>query len=1338
MKNKLIWLLVCSLLCLGAQAQSFVNLTPRPKQMTAGEGEFVLPAGFTVGYGNLPDSLSAEARKFVTAINGATALGAAATAGQEATVVMQLDETLAPEGYAVDVTAEGVTVKGRTAAGFYYAFQTLKKILPANVMAGVRDESVTRYALPLVSIQDEPRFGYRGFMLDVARHFFTVDEVKRMLELMSYYKMNRFHWHLADDQGWRIEIKKYPKLTSVGATAPNSYGTSLKYGPYWTNEPYGPYFYTQDEIRDIVAYAAERHIEIIPEIDMPGHSVATLVAYPEFSCNPDAAREVWVSGGISSDVLNVANPATMQFVHDVLDEITALFPHPSFHIGGDECPTSAWEGNALCQQKKEALGLKSFRELQSLFVKDIADYLATKGKKINVWNEAITYDGADVALIKSTDATVWCWTGADAAARKAVAEKLHYVFTPWGPGYINRRQSLDWGESTLPGNGSDTPQATYNINPLPGITGSNAQYCSGVQGTFWTEHIADAEVMEYQALPRLIAIAELGWTSIANKNYEDFRRRFTADTLLLDYNRYNYARHILLDQGGQTGEGDKVMPKVSDNEQRHWYRLVTRGSGDGRSGKCMELLREGSPIIAEQAGKNAQAGRLWLNTTAQEGDDAYAYQWWALEADPAAPGKYALVCMARPEGSVNPTGTAANNTGRWNYDDNKKNYNFILADNGYGQDGDAYYYSIRSDRHDGVWMNAALGGQGFAVNLYNNPADGNGGLWNFLPLDNGPVDEDLAAKMEAARQLLKVARTYEGEKQVGRYGKTETDALRETLRNGTAGAEEFDAAYDAFRRSFGYLETGRTYRLSNTQAGKETLAISDNEKDTYLRHAADTWCNDAWEVTAAGINADWTQTVTLRNAATGRFVATRTAGRTDRIGHPVSMGTAGTGLVVTFDHEAADFTLALDGKSLFPIPETSRTYAGIISSGSTTHDDRDATRMNGNGWNIQEVRALTYVCQDEAGKALGTFRRSCPVGEDATALVPEVKNHEKVSATEAEGVVTVVYRRCSYSVVTLCTDTYGAIIAQQEAATPVGESFTVSLPELPYYTFESTSHENGTTLTPTDDVTVTAVYSTTGYNGVKAVGAEITDPSQLKGGMSYLIYDDSPADNGARKGFRTVKADGSVNRVTTAEGATPYTPWTFVKAGNRFRVRNEYLGQYIPVIPHNSNPTVAASGDLFTFSLNADGTWRIQGSNGECWDGQGNGNLVSWTAPGHPHRIYSYWAEPYFEVTVIYNDKEGRPVDGMTKALVKAGDSYTVILPEIDGYVFEKVEGLEQLQAVSDNITVKAIYAKTTGIGGVQAGEDGAQTIHDLSGRRLNAITGPGLYIVNGQKVLVK
>lgn len=228
-------------------------------------------------------------------------------------------------------------------------------------------------------------------MLDVSRHFFTVDEVKRMLDVMSYYKMNAFHWHLTDDQGWRVEIKKYPKLTTVGSIAPNSLFTDLyEAKQYWINKPYGPYFYTQDEIRDVVAYAKERHITIVPEVDMPGHSSAAMASYPEYSCNPSGGHQVWSKGGISYDVINVANPAAVQFAKDVLSEIMDLFPGERIHIGGDECPVDAWKNNAECQALYKAKGFTNYRQIQSYFIQELSEFVKERGRKLAVWNETIT------------------------------------------------------------------------------------------------------------------------------------------------------------------------------------------------------------------------------------------------------------------------------------------------------------------------------------------------------------------------------------------------------------------------------------------------------------------------------------------------------------------------------------------------------------------------------------------------------------------------------------------------------------------------------------------------------------------------------------------------------------------------------------------------------------------------------------------------------------------------------------------------------------------------------------------------------------------------------------
>lgn len=339
MKHRVLcFLMLLSLLPCATWAQTFVNLTPRPKTMTVGTGSLNMPTKFTVNYTDLDEDGVNEVKQFAAAYSAATGAEVNITTGDENALfqvaMLPPANTLKESGYTLNITTNKVEVKAKSALGLFYAFQSVKKMLPANVMAGVKDAKITTYALPVVNITDQPRFDYRGFMLDVSRHFFTVNEVKRMIDVMAAYKMNAFHWHLSDDQGWRVEIKKYPKLTSVGSIAPNSRFTDMQEcTQYWINKPYGPYFYTQEEIKDVVAYAKARHIEVIPEIDMPGHFCAAMTAYPEYSCSPNGNHNVWDDGGISNDVMNVANPEAVQFAKDILGELIELFPSQYIHIG---------------------------------------------------------------------------------------------------------------------------------------------------------------------------------------------------------------------------------------------------------------------------------------------------------------------------------------------------------------------------------------------------------------------------------------------------------------------------------------------------------------------------------------------------------------------------------------------------------------------------------------------------------------------------------------------------------------------------------------------------------------------------------------------------------------------------------------------------------------------------------------------------------------------------------------------------------------------------------------------------------------------------------------------
>lgn len=553
MKNLLLSLAVW-LLAAAAGAQT-VNLTPRPASLTVTGGTIELPQGFTVSTATAPRGFAVEAQRFVDHLNRTTDLQPRLSNRTKdiAFVRCRLGaDTMNAEGYRLSIGTRGIDIEARTEAGLYYAFQTLKKLLPPHVMAGVH-KAGTDYRLPALRIDDRPRFAYRGFMLDVARHFQTVEEVKRMLDIMAVYKMNRFHWHLTDDQGWRVQIKRYPRLTEVGAVADSCWYVDLKRGAVQTHVPYGPYYYTQEQIRDVVAYAAERHIEVIPEIDMPGHFVAALVAYPEFSCTPQAARSVWTRGGVSRDVLNVASPAALRFAEGILSEICDLFPSRLIHIGGDECPTDAWRENAECRALVQREGLKSYRELQSRFTARMARFLAKRGRQTAVWNESLTADSTDRALIARTGATVFCWHPCQQGARMAAEHGLPAIVTQYGAYYINRKQSKRPEEPQAAGNGSDDLKATYDYVPVPAAVpaGLTNKYV-GVQGTFWTEFVATPDYLEYLALPRLIAVAEAGWTPQGLKDFPDFLQRLKQDTALLDLGHYTYGRHFI--DGPEAGE----------------------------------------------------------------------------------------------------------------------------------------------------------------------------------------------------------------------------------------------------------------------------------------------------------------------------------------------------------------------------------------------------------------------------------------------------------------------------------------------------------------------------------------------------------------------------------------------------------------------------------------------------------------------------------------------------------------------------------------------------------------------------------------------------------------
>lgn len=1360
MKNKL--LLLVMLLCLPslqARADGVASLTPLPKEITEGTGSLALPQSFTISYGALPDSLKAEAEKLAEALSATTGLSVSATADASGALIRmnRYEGTgLKPEGYKLTVTTTGAVAEAQTAAGFFYAFQTIKKLLPANVMAGVRDESVTSYALPVVTITDEPRFPYRGFMLDVARHFYTVDEVKHMLDLMACYKMNRFHWHLSDDQGWRAEIKRWPKLTSVGSIAPNSYQWDWTYGGYYTNKPYGPLFYTQEEMKDVVDYAKKLHIEVIPEIDMPGHFVAAMTAYPEFSCTPYGSHQNWIPWGVSTDVLNVANPAAVQFAKDILDELTDIFPYEYIHIGGDECPTSAWEGNAECQAKMEKEGMTSSRQLQSHFIREMAEFIQPKGHKLIVWNEAITAGNADLDVIKETGATVMCWTGPEEASRKAAQLGLNNVMTPYYYYYVNRKQKQDASWMTVAGDGNDDLQRTYDYQPVPsGVSAAQQAYYQGVQGTFWTEHVNDITLVEYLALPRLMAIAETGWSPQAKKDFSSFCRRMAADTVMLRLGGYRYSPHYLT----ETGESSMVLPKASDSETRYYYRLVTRATGD-RLNRCIELLAEGSPLIAQYADKQAAAGRLWSNAQAEEGAANYDCQLWAFEADPAGSGKYALVCKAKPEGSLNAVPTAYSNTGRWTYDEAGKHYNFRLGTTRYGQDGDHFYYSIYNDANDAWSMSIAASGQGYSINLWNQPADGgNGSDWKCVPAfsDMGSQLSELASR---ANDLLAHGATYaEGETPApGKFSAVQMDALRSLTvgKDPSAMNEEEQAAYaasladaiEAVEATRGRLENGQTYRVANAVEGFEGLAFDDrgNERLTYTGEAL---AADAWTVENAADDASGNETFRLRNAATGRYIAAVATAATGYTGYGVTMGTSGITLTAAYDAAHGDYAVKASGKTLFPVPAGESDLSGTVAAGSNGNQSGDAVRLQGNAWMFAPVCLVTYVCRDEQGTEIARFHQSVEKGAAFTAAAPEValyrlKGYGETGTGPAPSAaalaepltVTAVYERAQYAISYELRDQSGAIVRRDTARCNVGETFRVSWPEMPYYTFESTDYEGATEFVPTADLALRATYATEAFNGVASVAEAATAP---EAGRTYVVC--NTASNLERRGFLNVDPSGGQVFVgSSATGKSPAFVWHFEQSGTGFKVRNEMTGTYIPALASGSAIRLSATGDVFTASAGAQsGTFRFKGSNNLWW----NGNVGAFTgwSDGHDFTLYEYIAAPYFEVSVAYVDEAGNALASPASSFVKAGSAYVLVTPAIEGYELTGVTGdQDRLEAVDGNLALAAVYkAKgSSGIRDTEAAPSAPAAIYDLSGRRLQGISAPGLYIVGGKKVMVR
>ena len=524
-----------------------ISIIPYPTELTVvKEGTLKLSTLKVIAYKG--DEMKEHAEAFAAQLAKTSGINLAvreATAtALEGEIWFGNDANLPAEGYTLSVYDKGIEIKAAGFAGWFYALQTLKQILPREFFASTLQQDV-QWDIPYLSISDSPLLAHRGYMLDIARHFFNKEEVKKVLDIMALYKMNRFHWHLTDDQGWRIEIPEYPKLTEVGAIRSASFSNIGDGQSFFDDTEYGrDMYYTQDELREVVNYAAARNIEIIPEVDLPGHMVAAVTAYPELSCDPTRQYEVRINSGISEDVLNIGDDRVIDFLKCIIDNVASIFPYRYIHIGGDECPTKQWETNEQCLKRVKDMGLDGVHQLQSWLVEELGTYIKEKhDKEIVVWDELLEHwnDKNEINTV------VMAWRNV-AHSATAADRGMKSIISPHQYLYLDFMQSEENNrfvdELYHGGWGINTVEEIYNFNPLESLSGRE-EYALGVQGNMWTETANDIDEVEYQLLPRLLALSEIGWLPVAKKDWTSFYRRLQSHDEIFELLDYKYAKHYI-------------------------------------------------------------------------------------------------------------------------------------------------------------------------------------------------------------------------------------------------------------------------------------------------------------------------------------------------------------------------------------------------------------------------------------------------------------------------------------------------------------------------------------------------------------------------------------------------------------------------------------------------------------------------------------------------------------------------------------------------------------------------------------------------------------------------
>ncbi|WP_266367060.1 glycoside hydrolase family 20 protein [Tellurirhabdus rosea] len=472
-----------------------------------------------------------------------------------------------PEGYVLNVSPDRVVIEAETPKGYFYGVQTALQLLPAEIFSR-STSATTAWTMPACDILDRPRYGYRGLMLDAGRYFMPVSFVKKFIDLIALHKMNTFHWHLTEDQGWRIEIKKYPKLTQIGSKRRETLVGHLSenYPQKFDGQEYGG-FYTQEQIKDVVRYAAARHVTIIPEIELPGHATAALAAYPELSCDPTKPYQVATSWGVKDDIFCPTEP-TFTFLQNVLTEVMALFPGKYIHIGGDEVPKTAWKKSPAAQDLMKKLKLKNEDELQSYFIRRIGQFVASKGKAIIGWDEILEGGLAPNAAVMS-------WRGTKGGI-EAARQKHNVIMTPSEFVYLDYYQGNPAQEPLAIG-GYLPIEKVYSFEPTPAeLTPEQQKYILGVQGNVWTEYISTPQQAEYMAFPRAVAIAEIGWIPQGPRNFEDFAVRLKEHQKRLGYLNVNYSKKLNdIRAVTQFTQDDQLQVRLDkqDSDSKIYYTL---------------------------------------------------------------------------------------------------------------------------------------------------------------------------------------------------------------------------------------------------------------------------------------------------------------------------------------------------------------------------------------------------------------------------------------------------------------------------------------------------------------------------------------------------------------------------------------------------------------------------------------------------------------------------------------------------------------------------------------------------------------------------------------------